>query len=128
MKSAHKLVLVLTLIALFSRSSGAQTGLGEIGPSGAQVAGAAIGVAAVTGVVLYVTLHKPSITGCVQSANGTLSLMDQKNNLKYTLLITNAEIKPGEQVKLLGKKKKDKDGHLSFRVKKVKQDYGPCQQ
>jgi hypothetical protein len=116
------------LPTLFSRSSGAQTGFGHIGPSGAQVAGAAIGVAAVTGVVLYVTLHKPSIAGCVQSANGTISLMDQKNNLKYTLIINNSEIKPGEQVKLLGKKKQDKDGHLSFRVKKVKQDYGLCQQ
>jgi hypothetical protein len=128
LKSAHKFVLVLTLLALFSRSSGAQTGFGRIGPSGAQVAGAVIGVAAVTGVVLYVALHKPSITGCVQSANGTLSLVDQKNNLKYTLIINNSEIQPGEQVKLLGKKKKYKDGHLSFRVKRVKQDYGPCQQ
>ena len=128
MKSAHKSVLVLTLLALFSRSSGAQTGLGNIGPSGAQVAGAAIGVAAVTALVLYVTLHKPSITGCVHSANGTTSLTDKKNNLSYTLVNTNAEIKPGEQVKLLGKKKKDTEGHLSFRVKKVKQDYGPCQQ
>jgi hypothetical protein len=128
LKSAHKLVMVLTLLAFFSRSAGAQTGLGGIGPSGAQLAGAAIGVAAVMVAVLYVTLHKPSITGCVQSANGTISLMDKQKNLKYTLVITNAEIKPGEQVKLLGKKKKDKDGHLSFRVKKVKKDYGPCEQ
>ena len=127
MKSAHKLVLVLTLLALFSRSSGAQTGFGRIGPSGAQVAGAAVGVAAVTGVVLYVTLHKQSITGCVQSANATMSLMDQKNNLNYTLVSTTTEIKPGEHVKLLGKNKKDQDGHLIFRVKKVKQHYGPCQ-
>jgi hypothetical protein len=44
--------------------------------------------------------------GCVQSANGTTSLMDKKNNLNYTLVNTNAEIKPGERVKLLGKKKK----------------------
>ena len=126
MTSVHKLPLVVLLLLFFSRSSSGQTGLGGIGPTGAQVAGAAVGVAAVTVVVLYVTLHKPSITGCVQSANGTNSLTDNKNNLTYTL-VTNAEIKPGEQVKLLGKKKKDKDGHLSFRVKKVKQDYGPCQ-
>jgi hypothetical protein len=124
--SVHKLPLVLLLLLFFSRSSRAQTGLGGIGPTGAQVAGAAVGVAAVTVVVLYVTLHKPSIAGCVQSANGTNSLTDNKNNLTYTV-VSNAEIKPGEQVKLLGKKKKDKDGHLSFRVKKVKQDYGPCQ-
>jgi hypothetical protein len=125
--SVHKLPLVVLLLLFFSRSSSGQTGLGGIGPTGAQVAGAAVGVAAVTVVVLYVTLHKPSITGCVQSANGTNSLTDNKNNLTYTL-VTNAEIKPGEQLKLSGKKKKDKDGHLSFRVKKVKQDYGPCQQ
>ena len=127
MTSVHKLPLVVLLLLFFSRSSSGQTGLGGIGPTGAQVAGAAVGVAAVTVVVLYVTLHKPSIAGCVQSANGTNSLTDNKNNLTYTV-VSNAEIKPGEQVKLLGKKKKDKDGHLSFRVKKVKQDYGPCQQ
>ena len=127
MRLAHNVAWVLTLIFVFSCSSSAQTGLRGIGPTGAQVAGAAVGVAAVTLVVLYVTLHNPSIAGCVQSANGTKSLTDNKNNLTYTL-VTNAEIKPGEQVKLSGKKKKDKDGHLSFRVKKVKQDYGPCQQ
>jgi hypothetical protein len=124
--AASKAVWVVALLAVVSFSVSAQTGLGRIGPSGAQVAGAAIGVAAVTVLVLYVTLHKPSITGCVQSANGTTSLMDKKNNLSYTLVNTNAEIKPGERVKLFGKKKKDKDGHLSFRVKKLKQDYGPC--
>jgi hypothetical protein len=85
LNSAHRLVLALALLAVLCRSSTAQTGLGGIGPSGAQVAGAAIGVAAVTVLVLYVTLHKPSITGCVQLANGTTSLMDQKNNLRYTL-------------------------------------------
>jgi hypothetical protein len=128
LNAALRTVLIVALLAVVSFSVSAQTGLGNIGPSGAQVAGAAIGLAAVTALVLYVTLHKPSITGCVQSANGTTSLTDKKNNLSYTLVNTNAEIKPGEQVKLLGKKKKDKDGHLTFRVKKVKQDYGPCAQ
>lgn len=127
MKSAYRLVLTLTLLTFFSRTSGAQTGFGGI-PSGAQVAGATVGVAAVAVLVLYVALHKPSITGCVQSADGTISLMDKQNNLKYTLVNTNAEIKSGERVKISGKKKKNKDGHLSFRVKKVKKDYGPCEQ
>jgi hypothetical protein len=128
LNAALKAVLIVALLAVVSVSVSAQTGLGNIGPSGAQVAGAAVGVAAVTILVLYVTLHKPSITGCVQSANGTTTLTDKKNNLSYTLVDTNAEIKPGAQVKLLGKKKKDKEGHLTFRVKKVKQDYGPCAQ
>ena len=126
LRSAHKFALAVALLIFSSGSSSAQTGLGRIGPTGSQVAGAAVGVAAVTVAVLYLTLHRPSITGCVQSANGTNSLTDRKKNLTYTL-VTNAEFKPGEQVKLSGKKTKDKDGHLSFRVKKVKRDYGPCQ-
>jgi hypothetical protein len=65
---------------------------------------------------------------CVQSANGTTSLMDKKNNLRYSLVNANSELKSGEQVKLLVKKKKDKEGNLTFRVKKIKHDYGPCQQ
>ena len=94
MNAALKAVLIVALLAVVSFSVSAQTGLGNIGPSGAQVAGAAIGVAAVTALVLYVTLHKPSITGCVYSANGTISLTDKKNNLSYTLVNTNVEIKP----------------------------------
>lgn len=54
--------------------------------------------------------------------------MDKKHNLNYKLVDTNVEVKPGEQVTLSGKKKKDKDGNLTFRVTKVKQDYGPCAQ
>jgi len=54
--------------------------------------------------------------------------MVKKHNLNYKLGNTKAEIKPGEQVKLFAKKKKDKDGNLTFRVKKIKQDYGPCAQ
>jgi hypothetical protein len=59
LRSAHKVALVLMLLFVFSCCSSAQTGLRGIGPTGAQVAAAAVGVAAVTLVVLYVTLHKP---------------------------------------------------------------------
>ena len=128
MNPALKVVPIVALLAVLPFSASAQTGWGRIGPSGAQVAGAAIGVAAVTVLVLYVTLHKPSITGCVQSVDGTTSVMEKKNNLSYTLVNANSELKSGDQVKLIGKKKKDKQGNLTFRVKKIKHDYGPCQQ
>ena len=105
MTPAHKLPLALLLLLFFCRSSSAQTGLGGIGPTGAQVAGAAVGVAAVTVVVLYVTLHKPSITGCVQSANGTNSLTDNKNNLKYTL-VNQRRDQAGRTSQAVGKEEK----------------------
>ena len=42
------------------------------------------------------------------------------------LVGANLDLKPGERVKLQGKKKKDKSGHRTFQVNKLKKDYGPC--
>ena len=72
-------------------------------------------------------LAQPSITGCVQSANGTNSLTD---NEKQSHIHTRNQrrVQAGRTSQAVRKEKKDKDGHLSFRVKKVKRDYGPCQQ
>lgn len=38
------------------------------------------------------------------------------------------ELKAGERVKRSGKKRNDKRGNLTFQVKKIKQDYGLCEQ
>ena len=128
LNAARRVVLVVVFLAVLSFSAAAQTGLGGIGPSKAQVVGAALGLAGVTAVVLYLTLHKPSITGCIRSADGTNTLLDKNDNLDYILIDANSRLKPGQRVKLLGKKKKDKEGNRTFRVKKIKHDYGPCHQ
>lgn len=65
-----KALAVVMLMAVLSRSASAQTGLGHIGPTTGEVVGAAVGVAAVTTLVLYLTLHKTYITGCAQTAEG----------------------------------------------------------
>ena len=91
------------------------------------VIGAAIGVGAVTGIVLYVTLHKPSITGCTASENGINTVIDEKDKLHYALSDQDLKLAAGERVKLQGKKRKDKSGNLTFQVKKLKRDYGLCQ-
>ena len=62
-----RLGLIIVLAVSVSAGAFGQTGIGGIGPSGAQVAGAVAGLAAVTGVVLYFTLRKPSVVGCIQS-------------------------------------------------------------
>jgi hypothetical protein len=85
-------------------------------------------VGVVTGLVLYVTLRKTYITGCAQSANGASSLTDDQDKRSYALVDESSDLKAGERFKLQGKKKRDKQGKLSFRVSKIKQDYGPCQQ
>ena len=97
-----------------------------LGPSRAQVAGVIAGVAGATSLVLYLTLHKPSISGCIQSANRRTSLTDEKDNRTYSLIPGRTDLKVGERVRLKGKKIKEKDGSFKFRVKKVHRDYGSC--
>jgi hypothetical protein len=126
----RKIALIVVSLAAFSFAASAQTDWGRIGggPSGAQVAGAAVGAGAIIGIVLYLTLHRPSITGCIRSADSTYTITDQNGQLSYTVVNADTGLKPGERVKLQGKKKKDKYGNLTFRMKKIKHDYGPCTQ
>lgn len=115
---------------LLSFSATAQSGFDlKIGPPKAAIIGAAVGVGAgITVVVLYFALRNPVITGCVQSANGTSSLTDDKDHRSYVLVDEGSEIKAGQRVKLQGKKKKDKQGKITPRVAKIRKDYGACQQ
>ena len=122
-----KVLAVVMRMAVLSRSASAQTGLGHIGSTAGEVVGAAVGVAAVTTLVLYLTLHKTYITGCTQSVEGGSSLTDH-DGPSYFLVDGGSGLKAGKRVKLQGKKRKDKQGKLSFRVSKIKKDYGPCQQ
>ena len=120
--------LIIVFAVAMSAGAFGQTGISGIGPSGAQVAGAVAGLAALTGAVLYFTLRKPSIVGCVQSSKGTSSLIGEKDNRTYVLVSDHGALpKTGERFKLQGKKFKGADGKYRLNVKKVGRDYGPCQ-
>jgi multidrug efflux pump subunit AcrA (membrane-fusion protein) len=127
LSAIREVVLVAALLLGLAWSATAQTGYGRIGPSNGAIVGAAVGVAAATGVVLYLTLHKPSITGCVRSVDGIDTVTDEKDKGNYTVVDGDSQLKPGDRVKLQGKKRKDKSGNRTFQVKKFKRDYGPCQ-
>lgn len=79
MKATYKVVFVIALMLLLSFPA----------------AGAGITVA-----VLYFALRNPAITECVQSANGTSSLADDKDHLSYILIDEGSELRAGERVKL----------------------------
>lgn len=105
---------------------------GSIGPSGGEVAGAAIGIGAVIAVAIIVPIeisHSHHIvTGCVMtSANGLV--LQTGDGRSYALEGDAATIKVGDKVKLHGsklKKTKDTTGPGVFRVEKLNRDYGPC--
>jgi hypothetical protein len=99
---------------------------GRIGPSGAEVAGAIAGVAVGATLILYFVLRSPTITGCVQATDGSMALVNEKDKHAYPLVGNHLELKPGERLKLKGKKAKDKDRKPIFRVKNVDHDYGAC--
>ena len=122
-----KVALVTVLLSAITILAPAQSkiDLGHIGPSNAEIVGAAVGLAAVSGVVLYLTLHKTTITGCLRSVEGANILTNEADNLTYQL-VDGPRLNPGERVKIQGKKKKDKTGKLSFRVKKLNRDFGRC--
>jgi hypothetical protein len=102
-------------------SSGAPTyGAGKSIAVGAAAAGAGTGI-------LYLTLHhRGTLTGCVEGSDAALRLVDDKKRQIFSLLPGSADLKPGEQVELRGKKTKDQEGAQAFRVSKVVRNLGNC--
>ena len=82
-------------------------------------------------VVVAVLIHhyeskKRSITGCVSSGAAGMNITDEKDRRNYTLSGDTQSVKPGERMKLEGKRK-DNGGTLVFEAHKVTRDFGPCQ-
>jgi hypothetical protein len=91
-------------------------------------AGVAV-VAAVVVVVVVVTLHyrSPSVKGCVATGPNGLELKTEGNQLTYELTGATSDLKPGEIVKVKGKKKSARAGtNPTFEVKQLSKDYGVC--
>jgi len=130
------------VILLLSSTASAQYGGGTMGGTGMGTAsstpsygggsGKAIGIgigAAVAGAsALYLAAHHgASVNGCVrQAANDRLSLVDTKSGEAYSLVLDSTDVKPGDQVKLSGKKTKAAEGNSTFEVRKVEKDFGAC--
>ena len=110
--------------------TGGGTGPGYTAPSGGYGSGKAIGIgvgaAAGGAAVLFLALHHSGVTGCVRPGNDGLRLVDEKNNKSYALAPDSIALKPGEIVKVKGKKSSDHDGALSFQAKKVVKSLGSC--
>jgi len=96
------------------------------------VAAVAAVVAAFVVVVTVVAVHyskKRSVTGCVTSGANGMSITDEKDKQVYSLSGNTADIKPGDRMKLHGKKLKSKgaDKTLVWEAKEVTKDFGVCQ-
>ena len=121
------IVLAGILCLELTAPSPCQSG-GRIGPSGAAVAGTAVGVGAAIAIVTVVLLNHAhhTITGCAFNGPSGMKLKASDSKI-YAIDADTSSIKAGDKVKVHGSRgKKTKDADQMFNVDRVSKDYGPC--
>ena len=127
-------ILIVVLGLALAKPAEAQLVAGQFGPppnAGAIVAGIVV-TAAVLVVATVVIIHyskKRAITGCVVSGQSGMTLIDEKDKQIYMLSGDTTGIKPGDRMKLQGRKEKARgpDKMLVWEAKEVTKDFGVCQ-
>lgn len=122
-------VAVCALLMATTVTAKAQTEFSPISKSqarwivvGIAASGAAIGIG-----VFYAVHHGHSLNGCAVSGSGGLELQNHGDQQTYALVGEVAGIKPGDRVRVAGKKeKKSGGGTQQFVVEKLTRDYGAC--
>lgn len=92
---------------------------------GTAATGAALGIG-----IFYAVHHTASIRGCVNSSSNGLELRNEGDQQLYLLVGMTNEVKPGNRVRVSGKRKKgakDAPTQSSFLVEKLAKDYGSCE-
>lgn len=124
------LLFCCVTVASTGCTSGLKNSDFKFGPSGGQVAAAAIGVgAAVVVTVVLINHSHHTMKGCVSSDQNGLQVQTQGDVKTYALGGDTANIKVGDLVRFHGtkaKKVKGSAGNQTFTVEKVSRDYGPC--
>lgn len=93
----------------------------------AAVVGIVVVTTAVVLTIVYFARKPPTIRGCASSGPGGLTLINEGDQQTYLLTGDVAGIKPGDRVKVSGKKaKSNPPANRTFIVEKQARDYGAC--
>ena|SRR5258708_3043129 len=117
-------LLLCVSLLLLSKPAKAQ-GISQNQVIGIGVAIASIGAGIGVG-IYYAVRHDHTLTGCAVSTPTGLALANDGTQQTFTLIGDTASIKPGDRIKVSGKKKKDLPGQRTFLVEKFSKDYGAC--
>jgi hypothetical protein len=127
-RSFGRVVLAVVLCALLATPARAdlKSQVSNDIVAGVVVAAAVVVVAAIL-IVHY--SKKRTVTGCISSGPNGMTVTDEKDRQIYTLSGNIVGIKPGDRMKLHGKKikLKDHDKGLVWEAKDVARDFGVCQ-
>jgi hypothetical protein len=86
------------------------------------VIGAGIGIG-----IYYAIHHNHSLTGCAASGANGLEFVNKGDQQRYSLVGAVNAIKPGERIRISGKKVKKTAGPTpQFLVERLSKDFGPC--
>lgn len=120
------LVLVLCFFLLSTNTPARADSLQRA--ADALVIGVVAAAAAIVVVVVILVHHRStSVKGCVASGSSGLELRNDGDQLTYQLVGLTADVKPGDVVKVKGKKKSGKGGAApKFEVRQFGQDFGAC--
>jgi hypothetical protein len=126
-----KVVAVCALLGISVVPAGAQfEGPCTNGCKGtvAAIIGGAVGGGAVLGIgIFYAVHHGHSLNGCAVSSPGGLELQNRGDQQTYALIGEVSAIKPGDRIRVSGKKEKKNSGvPQQFLVEKLNKDYGSC--
>ncbi|MGA7341640.1 MAG: hypothetical protein WBE72_15845 [Terracidiphilus sp.] len=117
------------LLAAATATAQSSTPIGGVTKSDAVWIGIAVGaIGAGVGIGIYYAVHHGhSLTGCAASGPIGLELQGQGNQETYALAGEVDGIRPGERVRVSGKREKTNAGAPpQFLVEKMSRDYGPC--
>jgi hypothetical protein len=94
---------------------------------------AATTLAAAIVVVVAVSVHhrheKDAISGCVVAGDNGMRITDEENGKSYVISGDTTDVRPGDRMRLLGKKVKPKGSDKTgvWEAKQVIKDFGVCQ-
>ena len=132
-KSLWRGVLIIVLCVALATPPRAQASGGSFTDQSRNIViaivAAAAGVVVVAVVVIHESTKKRAITGCVNPGGSGMTVTDEKDKQTYALSGNTSSIKPGDRMKLQGKKVKSKgaDKTMVWQAKAVATDFGVCQ-
>ena len=129
MTAGHRSILAMAAVCALLVST-ADTAKAQIGVTRTQADWIGVGIAAIgAGIgigVFYAVHHGHSINGCASSGPNGLELQNRGDRQTYALIGQVADIKPGDRVRVSGKKEKKDGAPQQFLVEKLNRDFGPC--
>jgi hypothetical protein len=131
MKAEHRMIVAIIAICALLATIATKPAKANSIPTQSDIAwiGVAIGaIGAGIGIgIYYAVRHNRALTGCAVSGASGLQLQNESDQQSYALIGDVAGIKPGDRVRVSGKKGKGKTGApRQFLVEKLGKDFGAC--